>query len=50
MKTFEKRAEGLRLQRIKSSARWAGAGLRDVHPVPPGLRDTSAPSMPWPVN
>jgi L-ascorbate metabolism protein UlaG (beta-lactamase superfamily) len=43
MKTFGKRADGLRLERMKASALWGGEGFRNVHPVAPGLRDTSAP-------
>ena len=43
MKTFGKRAEGLRLERMKASPLWAGEGFRNVHPVQPGLRDASAP-------
>lgn len=43
MKSFGKKPDGLRLERIKASPRWAGEGFRNVHPVPPGLRDPSAP-------
>ena len=49
MKTFGKRAQGLRLERMQASPRWvAGAdggpgGFRNLHPVLPGLRDSSAP-------
>ena len=43
MKTFGKRAEGLRLERMEASPRWAGEGFRNIHPVQPGLRDPSAP-------
>jgi L-ascorbate metabolism protein UlaG (beta-lactamase superfamily) len=43
MKSLGKRAAGLRLERMKASPRWAGEGFRNVHPVPPGLRDSSAP-------
>jgi L-ascorbate metabolism protein UlaG (beta-lactamase superfamily) len=41
MKTFGKRSEGLRLERIKASPMWAGASFRNLHPVLPGLRDTT---------
>lgn len=43
MKSFGKRAEGLRLERMKASRLWAGEGFRNLHPVLPGLRDTTAP-------
>lgn len=43
MKSFGKRAAGLRLERMKASALWAGEGFRNIHPVLPGLRDASAP-------
>jgi len=43
MKTFGKRSEGERLERMQASPRWAGSGFRNVHPVLPGLRDTTAP-------
>jgi L-ascorbate metabolism protein UlaG (beta-lactamase superfamily) len=42
MKSLGKRAEGQRLERMKASPRWAGEGFRNMHPVQPGLRDTSA--------
>jgi len=42
MKTFGKRAAGLRLERMKASASWAGESFRNVHPVRPGLRDPDA--------
>jgi len=45
MKSFGKRPEGLRLERIKASPRWAGESFRNVHPILPGLRDAAAP---WP--
>ncbi|RQP26548.1 MBL fold metallo-hydrolase [Piscinibacter terrae] len=41
MKSFGKRPEGERLERMKASPRWAGEGFRNVHPVLPGLRDPS---------
>jgi L-ascorbate metabolism protein UlaG (beta-lactamase superfamily) len=43
MKTFGKRPDGLRLERIKASPRWGGEAFRNVHPIAPGLRDTAAP-------
>jgi hypothetical protein len=43
MKSLGKRADGLRLERMKASPLWAGEGFRNIHPVLPGLRDTSAP-------
>jgi L-ascorbate metabolism protein UlaG (beta-lactamase superfamily) len=42
MRSLGKRAEGLRLERMKSSARWAGEGFRNIHPIMPGLRDPAA--------
>ena len=43
MKSFGKKAQGLRLERMKTSPRWAGEGFRNLHPVLPGLRDPDAP-------
>lgn len=43
MKSLGMRAAGLRLERMKASARWVGDGFRNLHPVLPGLRDPSAP-------
>ncbi len=43
MKSLGKRAEGLRLERMKASPLWAGDGFRNKHPVMPGLRDSTAP-------
>ena len=43
MKSLGKRAEGLRLERMRASPLWAGEGFRNVHPVLPCLRDTAAP-------
>jgi L-ascorbate metabolism protein UlaG (beta-lactamase superfamily) len=43
MKSLGKRADGLRLERMKSSPRWAGDGFRNVHPIPPGLRNLQVP-------
>ena len=42
IKSLGKRAEGLRLERMKASPMWAGDGFRNVHPVLPGLRDAAA--------
>jgi L-ascorbate metabolism protein UlaG (beta-lactamase superfamily) len=41
MKAFGKKPEGLRLERMKASPRWVGEAFRNIHPVPPGLRDPS---------
>lgn len=43
MKSLGKRAEGLRLERMKASVQWLGEGFRNVFPVAPGLRDPHAP-------
>jgi len=43
MKSFGKRAAGLRLERIKASPLWAGEGFRNVHPVLPELRNAAVP-------
>ena len=43
MKTFGKRPEGQRLERMKASPLWAGEAFRNVHPIAPSLRDTTAP-------
>ena len=43
MNSFGKRAEGLRLERVKASPMWRDEGFRNVHPVLAGLRDRSAP-------
>jgi len=43
MKSLGKRAEGARLERMQASPRWVGDGFRNQFPIPPGLRDTSAP-------
>jgi L-ascorbate metabolism protein UlaG (beta-lactamase superfamily) len=43
MKTFGKRAAGLRLERMRASPLWAGEGFRNIHPVLPGLRNTTTP-------
>jgi len=45
MKTFGKKPDGLRLERMRASPLWAGdgVGFRNRHPVLPGLRDPAAP-------
>lgn len=43
MNSFGRRAEGLRLERMRASPQWADTGFRNVHPVLPGLRDTTVP-------
>ena len=43
MKSFGKKPEGLRLERIQASPMWAGESFRNQHPVLAGLRDSSAP-------
>ncbi|MEO8124820.1 MAG: MBL fold metallo-hydrolase [Burkholderiales bacterium] len=43
MKSLGKRAEGLRLERIKSSLLWAGEAFRNIHPIARGLQDASVP-------
>jgi L-ascorbate metabolism protein UlaG (beta-lactamase superfamily) len=45
MKSLGFRPKGERLERMQASARWSGAGFRNVHPILPGLRDPNA-SMP----
>ena len=45
MKTFGSRADGLRLERMRASPRWAGDRFRNLHPIQPGLRD-AAVAMP----
>jgi len=42
MKSLGARAEGLRLERMAASPRWAGNGFRNVAPIRPGLRDPAA--------
>jgi L-ascorbate metabolism protein UlaG (beta-lactamase superfamily) len=42
MKSLGKRADGLRLERMQASPRWAGNGFRNLHPITPGLRDPEA--------
>ena len=44
MKSLGKKPEGLRLERMQSSPRWHGGAFRNVHPMLPGLRDSSVPA------
>jgi L-ascorbate metabolism protein UlaG (beta-lactamase superfamily) len=44
MKSFGKKPDGLRLERMKASPLWAGESFRNVHPVLPGLRNTAVPT------
>ena len=53
MKSLGQRAHGERLERMRGSARWAGDGFRNLHPIAPGLRDPATPmpslrDMLWP--
>jgi L-ascorbate metabolism protein UlaG (beta-lactamase superfamily) len=43
MKSLGERATGLRLERMQASAQWTETGFRNTYPIPPGLRDSSAP-------
>ena len=43
MKSFGKRSEGLRLERIQASPMWNGEAFRNIHPILPGLRDANTP-------
>jgi len=43
MKSLGKKPEGLRLERVKASPRWAGEAFRNVQPIPAGLRDKNTP-------
>lgn len=43
MISLGQRASGLRLERMQASPLWNGGGFRNLHPIAPGLRDTSAP-------
>jgi len=42
MKSLGARADGLRLERMQASPRWAGNGFRNVAPIRAGLRDPAA--------
>ena len=41
MKSLGKKPDGARLERMQASPRWFGESFRNLHPIPPGLRDTS---------
>jgi L-ascorbate metabolism protein UlaG (beta-lactamase superfamily) len=43
MRSLGRRSAGARLERMKASPLWAGNGFRNVHPIIPGLRDSSVP-------
>ena len=43
MKSMGQRAEGLRLERMQASPLWREGGFRNLYPIAPGLRDTTAP-------
>jgi len=43
MKSLGKRAEGLRLERMRASLLWRDGGFRNVFPIAQGLRDPSVP-------
>jgi L-ascorbate metabolism protein UlaG (beta-lactamase superfamily) len=43
MKSLGQRAQGLRLERMRANPMWTGESFRNLYPVRPGLRDTSAP-------
>jgi len=43
MKSLGHRAQGLRLERMRANPMWTGEAFRNLHPVRPGLRDTSVP-------
>jgi len=42
MKSLGKLSQGLRLERLRQSPLWNGERLRNIHPILPGLRDSSA--------
>ena len=42
MKSFGGKSEGARLERMRASPLWSGAGFRNLHPIIPGLRDPGA--------
>ena len=41
MKALGKKAEGLRLERMKASRLWVGEAFRNIHPIPAGLRSST---------
>lgn len=42
MRTFGKRADGERLERMRASPLWGDGGFRNLHPILAGLRDPTA--------
>src|SRR5580704_2775669 len=42
MRSLGKKPQGARLERMQASPRWLGDRFRNVHPIPPGLRDPNA--------
>lgn len=42
MKALGRKPEGARLERIKASPRWSEDRFRNLHPIPPGLRDPNS--------
>ncbi len=43
MKSFGKRADGARLERMHASPSWGGDRFQNVHPILPNLRDPTVP-------
>lgn len=43
MKSFGKKPDGLRLERMQASPLWNSQAFRNIHPIAPGLRDLAAP-------
>ena len=43
MKSLGAKVNGERLERIQASPRWIEGAFRNVHPIPPGLRDPDTP-------
>jgi L-ascorbate metabolism protein UlaG (beta-lactamase superfamily) len=43
MKSLGRKPDGLRLERIQASPRWAGEAFLNLHPIPAGLRDKNTP-------
>ena len=41
MKSLGKKSDGLRLARIQASPLWTGERFSNLHPVLPGLRDST---------
>ncbi len=42
MRSLGSKAAGARLERMHASPRWRADGFRNLHPIPPGLRDRTA--------